>query len=155
MKETRGHKDLIISSKETRGHKDFCQRDSGPQGFQNRPKATRTSKETRGHKDFKIDSGPQGVQKRLGATRILIKKSLIFSIPAAPGQPGQSKSLLFKRNFTENRHFSLSRPLPASPGNENRYFSKRILLKIDTFLHPGRSRPARAIKIVALYKEFE
>ena len=78
-----------------------------------------------------------------------------FSIPAALGQPGQSKSLLFKRNFNENRNFSPSRPLPASPGNQNHCFLKGISMKIDTFLHPGRSRPARAIKIATFLMEFQ
>ena len=55
----------------------------------------------------------------------------------APGQPGQSKSLLFKRNFNENRYFFPSRPLPASPGNQNRYFLKGILIKIDIFSIPA------------------
>ena len=38
--------------------------------------------------------------------------------------------------------------LPASPGNQNRYFLKGILMKIDTFFPSGRSRPAWAIKTV-------
>jgi hypothetical protein len=44
--------------------------------------------------------------------------------------------------------------LPASPGNQNRYFLKGIVMKIDTFLNPGRSRPARAIKIVTFLNKF-
>ena len=74
----------------------------------------------------------------------LFNCSTLFSIPVVPGQPGQSKSLLFKRNFNKNRYFSPSRPLPASPGYQNRYFLKGISIKIDTFFHPGRSLPARA-----------
>ena len=38
----------------------------------------------------------------------------------------------------KNRYFSPSRPLLASPGNQNRYFLKGILMKIDTFVHPRR-----------------
>ena len=77
-----------------------------------------------------------------------------FLIPAAPGQPGQPKPLLFKRNFNKNRYFSQSRPLPASLGNQNRYFLIGFYLKIDTFLLSGRSRPAWAIRIVAFSQDF-
>ena len=69
--------------------------------------------------------------------------------------PGQSKSLLFESNFNKNQYVSRSRPLPARPGNQKRYFLKENLIKIDTFLDPGRSRPARAIKIVTFSKEFQ
>ena len=65
----------------------------------------------------------------------------------APGQPGQSESLFFRRILIENRYFSPSRLLPASPGNRNPYLFKGISIKIDAFLHPGCSRPAWAIKI--------
>ena len=51
-------------------------------------------------------------------------------------------------HFSTVQLFFQSRPLPASLGNQNRCFLKGISIKIDTFLHPGRSRPARAIKIV-------
>ena len=53
------------------------------------------------------------------------KDNGIWGVPlplVAPGQPGRSNSLLFKRNFNENRYFFPSQPLPASPGNQNRYF---------------------------------
>ena len=57
---------------------------------------------------------------------VLLLKSKLFSIPAAPGQAGQSKSVLFKRNLMGNLFLFPSRPFPARPGNENRYFSKGI-----------------------------
>ena len=48
-----------------------------------------------------------GNQNRYFLKGILMKIDT-FLIPAAPGQPGQSKSLLFKRNFNKKRYFSRS-----------------------------------------------
>ena len=47
-------------------------------------------------------------------------------IPAAPCHLWHSKSLLFKRILIKNRYFSVSRPLPASPGTQNHDFFKEI-----------------------------
>ena len=74
------------------------------------------------------------------------KDNGIWGVPlplVAPGQPGQSKSLLFKRNFNENRYVSPSRPLPASPGIQNRYFLKGISMKNDTFV-PALAFPSKS-----------
>ena len=67
-----------------------------------------------------------------------------------PARPDNQNRYFLKENLhcIKNRYFSRSRPLPARPGNQNRYVLSGNLLKIDTFLDPGRSRPGRAIKIV-------
>ena len=89
---------------------------------------------------FSIPAAPGqlGHSKSLLFKRILTKNRYVFSIPAAPGQPGQSKSLLFERILITSRYFFPSPPLPASPGNQNCYFSKRILQRVALIhLNPG------------------
>ena len=59
--------------------------------------------------------------------------------PCAPPHTGSRNPLILKEISFKNRYFCPSRPLPASPGNQNRCFLKGFCLKSDTCAHPGRS----------------